>query len=571
MSNSDPYSTSFTVPKQLHVDALSVEGNLLTISGCVRGSEACCPVCGESSRRVHGRYTRTLADLPRASMPVRLRVRVRKFFCDTPSCERGIFAERLEEVAQPFARSTDRQREALEWIAFALGGEAGARLAHELGLLVSPDTLLNRIRGAFRTDDENVRVLGVDDFGLARNGVAGTIMVDLERHQIVDLLGEHSADALRKWLSRHPKVEIASRDRSHICREGLNAGAPQATQVADRWHLIRNLAETLDQFLIGKRPVLKAAAAPRTESEQTRPRMEGEHNSATKETTAHAQDDLAAPGPLTPNRPRPGYAGQQQASREHYQLVVERWKEIRRLQKAGADVADIARKLGTSRTTVYRHKDRGEPPEFGQHFRRGSVLDPWVPYILRRWDEGCRNGRKLFREIREKGYSHSEANVGRLVAKLRRSDGLTPDLERRNNAFNASGARVPGTRYVASLFLRRPEKLTEEQEVYLDRLQASDEAVSSAYELSQRFVKMVRELAGEELEGWLADAESCPASALGKFAASLKKDLSAVRNGLTQSWNNGAVEGFIHKLKLVKRQGYGRANIDLLKARVMAA
>jgi transposase len=241
------------------------------------------------------------------------------------------------------------------------------------------------------------------------------------------------------------------------------------------------------------------------------------------------------------------------------------------LQQAGADVADIARKLGTSRPTVYRYKDRSEPPEFGQHLRRGSVLDPWVPYILKRWDEGCRNGQKLFREIREQGYLYSESNVGRLVAELRRSDGLTPADSGRRCAAGNTTARAPGTRHVVSLFLRRVEKVTEEQAAYLERLRVCDEAVGAAYELSQRFAKMVRELDGERLEEWLAEAESCKAPALGEFAASLKKDLSAVRAGLTQSWNNGPVEGFIHKLKLVKRQGYGRANVDLLKARVMAA
>jgi len=185
---------------------------------------------------------------------------VRKFFCDVPSCERRVFAERLEDVARVCARATDRQREALEWIVLALGGQAGARLAHELGLIVCPDTLLNRIREAFRADEENVRVLGVDDFGLGRENTPGTILVDLERHKVVDLLGEHSVESLAKWLSEHPKIELASRDRSHICREGLSAGAPQATQVADRWHLLRNLAERLDEFLGQRRPILKAAA-----------------------------------------------------------------------------------------------------------------------------------------------------------------------------------------------------------------------------------------------------------------------------------------------------------------------
>src|SRR5918911_1039328 len=215
MPNADWYLTSFTIPEGLNVDALSFDGDSLTISGCLRGSEAHCPVCGERSRRIHGCYTRTLADLPWCGTPVRLRVRVRKFFCDVPSCERKIFAERLDEVAGVYARRTDRQREALEWIAFALGGEAGARLARELGLLVSPDTLLGRIRGAFRAEAEDVRVLGVDDFGFRKGNVPGTILVDLERRRIVDLFEGHSAESIAHWLRQHPGLEVVSRDRSH--------------------------------------------------------------------------------------------------------------------------------------------------------------------------------------------------------------------------------------------------------------------------------------------------------------------------------------------------------------------
>jgi transposase len=271
---------------------------------------------------------------------------------------------------------------------------------------------------------------------------------------------------------------VASRDRSPICREGLSAGAPQATQVADRWHLLRNLAEMLDEFLGQKRPILKAAAGPET-VEQTG----SDEDSVSEENVENLYQDPGAPGPLTPNRPRPGYAHQQQRRRRHYELVVERWEEIRRLQGAGANFCEIARKLGTSRPTVYRYKDLTEPPEFGQHRRKGSVLDPWVPYILRRWEEACRNGHKLFREIREQGYSYSESNVGQLVAELRRSDGLTSDSGRRRAASNTAGG-APGPRHVVSLFLRPPESLTQDQAAYLERLQVCDEAVGAAYELS---------------------------------------------------------------------------------------
>ena len=176
---------------------------------------------------------------------MRLRLRVRKFFCDQPSCKRRIFAERLDEVARVHARSTDRQRKALEWVAFALGGEAGARLARELGLLVSPDTLLNRIRASFRADAEDVRALGVDDFGFRRGSAPGTILVDLERLKVVDLFEGHSGGAIARWLGRHPGVEVVARDRSPVCREGVNAGVPEALQVADRWHLLRSLTLAL--------------------------------------------------------------------------------------------------------------------------------------------------------------------------------------------------------------------------------------------------------------------------------------------------------------------------------------
>jgi hypothetical protein len=164
--------------------------------------------------------------------------------------------------------------------------------------------------------------------------------VDFERHKIVDLLGERSVGSLANWLSQHPKVEVAIRDRSHICWEGLSVGAPQATQVADRWHLLRNLAETLDEFLGQKRPILKAAAGS-----ETVPETGSDEDSVSEETTENPYQDPGAPGPLTPNRPRPAYAHQQQTRRRHYELVVERWMEILGLQGTGADVSDIARKL----------------------------------------------------------------------------------------------------------------------------------------------------------------------------------------------------------------------------------
>ena len=262
---------SCAVPEQLRVERLLLDEYGITIHASTNSPAADCPVCGKPSRRIHGCYARTLADLPLGGVPLRVRVRVRrKFFCDELSCSRKVFAERLKNVARVGARRTDRQRVALERIAFALGGEAGARLAHELGLLVSPDALLNRIRGAFSANAGEVRALGVDDFAFKRGSAYGTILVDLERHKVVDLLPERSQESLAAWLKEHPGVEVATRDRSNVYARGISEGAPEATQVADRWHLFHGLALGLEDFLLLKRSALREAAVPESNADEER-------------------------------------------------------------------------------------------------------------------------------------------------------------------------------------------------------------------------------------------------------------------------------------------------------------
>jgi transposase len=195
-----------------------------------------------------------------------------------------------------------------------------------------------------------------------------------------------------------------------------------------------------------------------------------------------------------------------------------------------------------------------------------------VPYILKRWNEGCHNGKRLYREIREQGYRNSEEICARFTAQLRRAEARGKPISSVPRARAGSVAGLsPTAKNVAALFMRHEEKLDEEQEQYLKRLCDAEEALADTRRLTQEFAEMARRLEGEDLEGWLKDAEESTSTAMRSFALGLRKDLDAVRAGLTQEWSNGCVGGFIHKLKLLKRQGYGRAGFELLRARMLTA
>jgi transposase len=550
---------SFLIPPSLHVAALLLGEDGVTIRAISEATDVRCPLCGEPSDRVHSRYTRTLADLPWARFAVRLHVEVRRFVCANPTCPRQIFAERLVGIAEAFAHRTDRQRARLTDFALALGGEQGSRLAAKHGMPVSPDTLLRLIRGVPEADLPTPTVLGVDDWAIHKGLTYGTILIDLERHRPVDLLPDRSSASLAAWLKAHPGVEIIARDRGGAYAEGARDGAPDAVQVADRWHLVDNLADVLEAFFRGKGSCLKHAAAALIAPAQDK----------------HKEEDPAAP-PVD---------AVYQGKRRHPQ--PERWRDraeaaaavgvarrratydqARALHATGASVAQIARTVGASRMTVYKYLREG-PPQRKRHSVHGKqrVLEPWEPYLLQRWNEGCRMATVLWREIQAQGFAYSLTNVQRFVNQLRR-EGPSPPHRPRTALTQPHG---PPPRRVAALVLRRPDKRTEEQRSYLHLLTAEDPAIATTINVAEDFLVMLRRRDGDRLAAWLDAAEASGVDDLARFAGKLRTDLAAVQAGLTLRHSNGQTEGHVTKLKLVKRQGYGRAKVDLLRKRLLRA
>lgn len=532
----------FAVPQQLHVEALTFESGSVSILASVEGSVLRCPVCGHPSRRVHSQYRRTLADLPWGGVPVRLRITVRKRFCDNSGCPRKVFAERLEGLAQRYARRTDRQREALEDIGFDLGGRAGARLAARLGLWASRDTLLRCLRRLPLPLDGRPRVLGVDDWAVRTGHTYGTILVDLERHRVVDLLPDRSAEALAAWLGEHLGVEVITRDGSSAYADGAARGAPDAIQVADRFHPVANLREALRQLLERNREHLPLAAPESGEC----PRFE-------------------------PDRSLVGSYGRRSEREEREREEsrarrLERYGRMIELRKVGWSIERIATEVGISTRTVQRWLAAGSFPERKPRTGDRSRLDKYKPYLDRRWEEGCRRVTQLCREIREQGYTGSHSSVYRYAA-YRRSGLSSP---RPDDRRGSRGVWTPSPRRLSWLLLRPMAELSAAEEGYVTRLEASVADSMAARALAQGFVGMVQDREAERLDSWLEEASGAPPE-LRSFAEGLRRDKAAVAAALSEDWSNGQTEGQVTKLKLIKRQMYGRASFDLLRRRVLRA
>lgn len=519
---------------EVALESLTTTGSGVVMLLRASRTEVCCPGCGTRSRRVHSRYLRTLSDLPWEGVAVAIRLRTRRFFCTEVRCRKRIFTEPLPATVSRYGRRTCRSREALDGIAMALGGAAGSRLARQLGLLADRSTLLRllRRRGTGQAPS-TPRVLGIDDWAWRKGRRYGTILCDLERGTVIDLLPDRERGTVERWLSAHPGVEILSRDRDTEYAQAAHRAAPQATQVADRWHLLRSCSDALKASLPPYYGLLKQLA-----------------------------DDRVPPSPLPvpviPCLTGPLSPAKIEAKRRNRERRYARYLEVIERVKQGRSDGQIARELGMDRSTVVRWRQTGAYPE-RQDVPRPRQADDFSDYLQQRWDEGCRSGTALWVELRQRGFCGGKELVRIWI---RRRYGL-PSNRPRTPHLRPLPLRSTARRWMWLLLNDsvRGRKMLAELHEQAPELAANAEA-------AQEFFRILRE---RDLPAWPRWLEQARHTSLAGFATHLQRDEAAVLSALQLPWSNGPVEGHVHRLKLIKRQMYGRARFDLLRLRVLHA
>jgi len=514
------------------LESIDVRADVVVFAVASTLLTATCPRCGSESARTHGGYRRTLADLPIAGRRLQLDVGVRRFRCVDAGCPAATFAEQIPGLTVPFARRTKALARALTEIGLALAGRAGSRLAATLGMAAGRDLLLGLVRAQPDPEVPQLTALGIDDFALRRGHRYGTILIDMKSHRPVDVLPDRESATVAAWLDDRCGIEIVCRDRASAYSEAIRTGAPDAVQIADRFHLWRNLGEAVDKTVRNHHGCLRQR---------------------TDDATTETVDNSVAAEPAKTRIPLTAYGHPSKLAAR----TLERHALIRNLIVQGKTMAQIAREQRLDPRTVRRFATAEHPEQLlGRVVGRTNKLDEYKPYLLERIAAGVTQANTLHAEIQTMGWRGSVQTVRRFVFPLRGAKKLPPPAP-------------PRVRDIVRWIMTDPEHLTADDTLALKEVRARCPELDALAGHVASFATMMRDLTGHDLRTWCADVRADDLPALHSLAGGFLRDEDAVTAGLSLPWSSGAVEGAVTRIKFLKRQMFGRAKFDLLRKRIL--
>lgn len=533
----------FLVPSNLRlkVESIYSEKGVLNIQVSACQKYSICPICGKKSKRIHSWYCRILEDLPASGHLVRIKFKARRYFCKNEMCARKIFTERFDYEIRPYYRRMLRSNELLKRMVLELGGNTGASISRYVGLPVSPSTMLRVIkRIEIETRALTSGVLGVDDWAFKKGKTYGTVIVDLARKEVIELLPDRESTTLAEWLRKHPEVKTVSRDRYGPYALGAKIGAPQANQVADRFHLMMNLGEATKRIFQSKgkelREIFTLFNDPKREKcispdiDQTlEPMLETDKSNISANIGVHRQY---------------------------------KFNKVKELHRNGITLRKIARITGLARGTVRKYVAMEQLEK--RQFRSSTNLEVFINFLLREDNRG-KTYRELHKTIVLMGFN---GKYTQFCYKLNKMYNISPATTARQETPKTIKTWSP--KKLSLMLYMEPEQLQESEDKDFLRLLFEKLPEIKQVELQ---VKSFKHLFVTKKDGMLKKwIEQTLKSECGlkNFARNLLNDYQAINNAVLTTISNGQVEGQVNRIKNIKRKMYGRAGFQLLRKMVLA-
>ncbi|MFC7310854.1 ISL3 family transposase [Streptomyces monticola] len=472
------------------------------------GVARACPGCGRSSSWVHSRYVRHVADEAVGGRPVMIDLSVRRLYCENPACSKATFVEQVTGLTERYQRRTPGLRRVVEAVAVALAGSAGARLLAVLHHVLSWASVLNCLMRIALPERDAPRVAGIDEFALLRGHRYATIIMNAETGQRIDVLPDRKVTTVSAWLRDHPGVRVVCRDGAGSFAQATLEADPAIVQVMDRWHLWHGLVEA-----------------------------------TLKDVTAHSSCWGKFGPPLVEGK--------------RAQNTRDRWRQVHELLDQGVGLLECSRRLGLALNTVKRYARHTEPDRLMRTpTYRPGLVDPYRGYLReRREQDPAVPVTRLLAEIRARGYGGSANLLVRYI----------------NSGRVEADHAVMSPRRVTGLLTTHPDRLDEDQHRLRDQLSETCAEMTVLAAEIQSFARLLIPAEGDaaELTDWIARTRAADLPFLHAFATGLERDRAAVDAAVTLPWHNGRTEGANTKVKLIKRQLYGRAGHRLLRQLIL--